>query len=263
MFNQSGIKDVKHRGLINLLHNSFVIRAYAEEPTTNTVDESGDSTSQVIVNSAEDSGATNIPQFNFEQLIAQARKEEKEKLYPEIIKLKNDLKTMTTNNNNNLLEIARLKNTLETYKTKGESEEVAKLKEELKKVKEDFAAYKKNTVSEEELRKTLEAEYEVKNYLSEQKNMNKDKILPMFLDAVVGNTKEEIDVSIKKAIEMTEQVKEQLNVQNPVNQTNTPPITTPSGGYSKKTFNFEAVRNMDVRSPEYAEWRKAQGFKFR
>ena len=44
-----------------------------------------------------------VPALNFEQLIAQARKEEKEKLYPEINRLKEELRIMTTNNNSKLL----------------------------------------------------------------------------------------------------------------------------------------------------------------
>lgn len=260
MYIRRGIKDVKHSGLFNLLMKSFVVRAFAEEDPK----ADGGDTTPKTPETTSDSGQT-PPVFNFEQMIAQARKEEKEKLYPEITKLRQELKVMTANNNNNLLEIARLKEEIETYKkNNGESEEVLKLKEDLKKVNEEFAEYKKNTVSEEELRKTLEAEYEVKNYLSEQKVANKDKVLPMFLETISGDSKEVIDEEIKKAIEMTEQAKKQLGATSTnakTSNTNNPPIASPNGGSPTKTFDLEAIRNMDVRSPEYAEWRKAQGLK--
>lgn len=209
-----------------------------------------------------------VPAFNFEQLIAQARKEEKEKLYPEINRLKEELRIMTTNNNNNLLEVAKLKEELEKIKANNnESTEITGLKEELENVRNEYEDFKKNTVSEEDLRAILEKEYEVKAYLMEQKAANKNLILPMFFDSIEGETKEDIDNSIKKAIEMTNKAKEQLNVTTDIIQGNTsvPPVVNPNGGIHKDSLDVGFLANLDLKTPEgkrqYEEWRKKQGLR--
>ena len=52
----------------------------------------------------------------------------------------------------------------------------------------------------------------------------------MFFDSIEGETKEDIDNSIKKAIEMTNKAKEQLNITTNIIQGNTsvPPIVNPN-----------------------------------
>lgn len=209
-----------------------------------------------------------VPALNFEQLIAQARKEEKEKLYPEINRLKEELRIMTTNNNSNLLEVAKLKEELEKIKANNnESDKITELKEELEKVKNEYEDFKKNTVSEEDLRATLEKEYEVKAYFTEQKAANKNLILPMFFDSIAGETKEDIDASVKNAIEMTNKAKEQLNATTNIVQGNTsvPPVVNPNGGIHKDSLDVGFLANLDLKTPEgkrqYEEWRKKQGLK--
>lgn len=265
-----GITEAENKSGLNKLFNKLILTAFADEGegTGTTVPPTTTNPNPTPTAEGNDPQTNSAPTFNFEQMIAQARKEEKEKLYPEIVKLRNDLKVMTTNNNNNLLEIAKLKEELAQYKNKGESEEVTKLKEELNKVKTEYSEFKKNTVSEEELRATLEKEFEVKTYLSEQKIANKDNILPMFLDTVSGETKEDIDASIQKAIEMTNKAKEELGATSSKPNTDPnpatigkPPVANPNGTVPKKDFDLEAIRKLDPRSPEYAEWRKSQGLR--
>ena len=70
------------------------------------------------------------PTINYEDLIAKARKEEKEKQYKAIEKLKTQANTLTEQHNNDLLKIADLEKQLKdandklTTAGKGDSEEV-------------------------------------------------------------------------------------------------------------------------------------------
>lgn len=257
---KSRINLEKNNGMFKKFLKILSLRAFAEENPES--DPSRDTPK--LKDEKEES-----PALNFEQLIAQARKEEKEKLYPEINRLKEELKIMTTNNNNNLLEVAKLKEELEKIKANNnESTKVIELKEELENVRNEYEDFKKNTVSEEDLRATLEKEYEVKAYLTEQKAANKNLILPMFFDSIEGETKEDIDNSIKKAIEMTNKAKEQLNVTTNIIQggnTSVPPIVNPNGGIRKDSLDVGFLANLDLKTPEgrreYEEWRKKQGLK--
>ena len=100
--------------------------------------------------------------MNFEQLIAQARREEKEKLYPQIEKLKAQVEVLTKQSNEALLAKGAVEKELADLKEsqkKGDSEEVTKLKAQVEALKSENEDLKKNTVSEEDLRKKLEESY--------------------------------------------------------------------------------------------------------
>lgn len=60
-----------------------------------------------------DNGDNSKPPINYEELIAKARKEEKQKLYGEIEGLKSQVKMLTENNNKLLLEKAEAEKALE------------------------------------------------------------------------------------------------------------------------------------------------------
>ena len=240
------------------LNNNLFLTAFAEENTEPPKNE----------------GNT----MNFEQLIAQARREEKEKLYPQIEKLKAQAEVLTKQVNEALLakgaaekELADLK---ESQK-KGDSEEVTKLKAQVEALKSDNENLKKNTVSEEDLRKKLEDEYQVKLYAKDKLAENKDKILSVFAEKVVGNTKEEIDLAIEKVIASSDEIRKELGVEDKKksekkdskdnkenNSQNNPPAPNPQGGEGEKgKFDLEYIQSLDPRSEEYAKWRKSVGLK--
>ena len=243
------------------LNNNLFLTAFAEENTEQPKNE----------------GNT----MNFEQLIAQARREEKEKLYPQIEKLKAQAEVLTKQVNEALLakgaaekELADLK---ESQK-KGDSEEVTKLKAQVEALKSDNENLKKNTVSEEDLRKKLEEEYQVKLYAKDKLAENKDKILSVFAEKVVGNTKEEIDLAIEKVIASSDEIRKELGVEDKKkpekkdskddkgkkenNSQNNPPAPNPQGGEGEKgKFDLEYIQSLDPRSEEYTKWRKSVGLK--
>ena len=172
-------------------------------------------------------------QINFEDLMARARKEEKDKLYPQIQKLKDDLKAMTDYNNANLLKIGELQDKLAAYESGGESEEVKTLKQKIADLEKENKQLKESQPNVEEIKAQCKAEYEVELYKVQQLGTDdvKNTILPMFLNDITGKTKEEIDASIQSAKEKTEQVKEQLGVGGENGGTN------PDGGANPEPTN--------------------------
>ena len=244
------------------LNNNLFLTAFAEENPDEPLKNEGNT-------------------MNFEQLIAQARREEKEKLYPQIEKLKAQAEVLTKQVNEALLAKGAVEKELADLKEsqkKGDSEEVTKLKAQVEALKSQNEDLKKNTVSEEDLRKKLEEEYQVKLYAKDKLAENKDKILSVFAEKVVGNTKEEIDSAIEKAIASSDEIRKELGVEDKKKSEkkgnknsagekesksqNNPPAPNPQGGEGEKgKFDLEYIQSLDPRSEEYAEWRKSVGLK--
>lgn len=219
--------------------------------------------------------------INFEQMIAQARKEEKDKLYPRIKKAEDEVKTLTSSVNKYLLENAALKDELEKIKSgSSDDSKVKELEETIKTLKTQISALeeenrtlKENTPNEDEIRSRVEAEYEVKLYAQEQIAANKDSIISILIPEITGKTKEEIDSAIASAKEKTKSIKKDLGIdvddeggdqskkKAPAQKQKKAPAAAPATGDSGNEFDAEYVRNLDPRSPEYAEFRKKMGLK--
>lgn len=229
---------------------------------------------------------TATSQINYEQLIAQARKEEKEKLYPRIKKLEEDNAKLVKTGNDNLIKIGDLTQTvntltaeLDSYKSGATTtEEVKKLNAQIEALTAENEKLKKEAPDVEQLRAEIEKEYEVKSYLAEQKVANKETVLTSFLDDITGSTKEEIDASVAKAKEKSLSIKKELGLVddngNPVGSSNNtgtitkpvvkkPPVMNPTENAGTDTGRFDAeyVRNLDPSSEEYKEFRKRLGLK--
>ena len=197
--------------------------------------------------SAGGDGGVKTPTINYEDLIAKARKEEKEKQYKTIEKLKGQVATLTEQHNNDLLvkaDLEKAKKDLEDKVSKFEGQKPVNREE-----------------VEAEVRAELEKEYEVKTYKVEKMAEYKDDILVPEL--VMGTTKEEIDASIQSALERSKQIRESLGISD---GTKTKKKTTPktpanpsSSSVQNKDISLERLATMDVRSPEYAELRKQLG----
>ena len=218
----------------------------------------------------EDGGsANNSPQVNFEQLVSQARKEEKDKLYPRIKKLEEENKTVTSANNKYLLENAALKEELEKVKnSKNDNKELEELKTQIATLEAENKTLKDSTPDEESIREKVKAEYEVKMYAQEQVTANKGDILSILVPQITGATKEEVDQAIASAKEKTLAIKKDLGIEvgeegepekkdKPKTKKVPPAVPTTE----RDEFDPEYVRNLDPRSPEYAEFRKKMGLK--
>ena len=266
----------KNRGIIAGMSNEAIkkvieaisLRAFADEgadPDDNSGADGGE-------------GAKTTPTINYEDLIAKARKEEKEKQYKTIEKLKGQIATLTEQHNNDLLVKADLEKQLKEANDKlttagsGDSEEVKTLKETIKTLEKDKADLDKKVkdyeankpVSREEVeaevRAELEAEYEVKTYKATKMAELKDDILVPEL--VMGTTKEEIDASIQSALDRSAEIKKNLGISTDKKQTKRTPKSPANPSVSSVQDNevsLERLATMDVRSKEYAEMRKQLG----
>ena len=248
------------------------LRAFAEEVTP----PNSDTKDQDNGGNPSNTGSSVI---NYEDLIAKARKEEKEKQYKTIEKLRNQVDTLTTQHNNDLLKVADLEGKLQTANdnlTKagsGDSEEVKTLKETIKNLEADkgnlenkVKEFENNKpASREEIeasvRAELETEYEVKTYkATKMAELKEDILVP---ELVFGNTKEEIDASIQSALERSAEIKKNLGISDDKKQKRTPktPANPSVSSVQDSEISLEKLATMDVRSPEYAKLRQQLGLK--
>ena len=237
---------------------------------------------KVFADDGEKEGGNDAPPaLNFEDLVSKARKEEKDKIYPQLEELKKQNKVLTKANNEHLLTIAALEEQVKGLNEqlakagKGDPQEVIDLKKNLEDtlkvvdgLREELKTKPEGTA--EELRATIEAEvkelYEVKLYrLQKLQEAGDDVLIP---DLVVGDTKEAVDASIAAAIEQTKRIKEKFGVGEEVNNDGgeEPPPKKPKpnpanpAGKGLNTLGDldpAAIRNMS--DEDYAEWRKKAG----
>lgn len=216
-------------------------------------------------------GGDPAPTVNFEQLIQKAREEEKNKLYPQIKKLKEENGGYVKTHNDDLIaiatkdkEIETLKKEIETLKSQldgNESEAVKSLKKDLKAAQDEVQNLKESAPNIEELtaniRAEVDAEYAIKFYKEKKIQEAQGKIIP---ELVTGNTEEEINASVEKAIARYNEIASSVTPAPPVNPVVNPanPSSTP---LKTKGDSMKALLELDPLSKEYAEARKALGFK--
>lgn len=255
------------RGVKRSIIDTIAFKAFAEEAPDGGEDTKG----------GEDNNSSKSPTINYEDLIAKARKEEKEKQYKTIDKLKGQINTLTEQHNNDLLVKADLEKKLAEAEDKltkagsSDSEEVKTLKAEIETLKQSKAeleqkvsTYEKQTPVnreevEAEVRAELEAEYEVKTYKATKLAELKDSILVPEL--VMGDTKEDIDASIEAAIARSAEIKKSLGISEKKKGTPRTPANPSVSHVQDNEVSLERLAQLDVRSKEYAELRKQLGFK--
>lgn len=277
-----GIIAETGRATIKAIFGGFSVRAYADETPaaggTPASDKGGEGDNNTPSNTGEST-------LNYEDLIAKARKEEKDKQYKTIEGLKGQVNTLTTQHNNDLLRVAELEKQLGEANAKlssagsGDTEAIKTLKAEIEGLQKDKAAleakvkeFEGKTVPsrediEAEVRKQLEAEYEVKTYKAEQIAAHKDELLVPEL--VFGDTKEAIDTSLKAALTRSAEIRKSLGLPEAggksggEKQTQTrrqPKTPNPSASVMQTGgISIDTIAQMDVRSPEYAALRKQLG----
>lgn len=244
------------------------VKAYADEEPSGDEEDNND----------VDDKSSKSPVINYEELIAKARREEKEKQYKTIEKLKGQIDTLTEQHNNDLLVKADLEKKIAEAQDKltkvgtGDSEEIKTLKAEIETLNKDKADLEKKVseytsakpVSREdveaEVRAELEAEYEVKTYKAEKLAEMKDQILVPEL--VFGSTKEEIDASLQSALDRSNEIRKNLGISDDGKKQKRTPKTPSNPSVSRvqdSQVSLEQLATMDVSSKEYAELRKQLG----
>jgi hypothetical protein len=212
---------------------------------------------------AGDESTKKTPTIDFEVLIANARKEEKEKLYPEITKLKTQNEDKTKRVNELLLAIVEKDEALkqkdlriaelEKGSGKGDSEEVKSLKIKVAEL-ENIVAQKDGEVAKTK----LEAFKTVK--VSEAGG----QLIP---ELVMGNSEEEIIASIEKSkqryVEIVGSVKGTVVV-TPKDSTQIKPAN-PNTQMFNEQVNAMDIKGLNMYTPEgrkaYAEMRSKMNLK--
>lgn len=255
------------------MKNSIVKNIYNKAITLTAkrvfAEEAGETTTTTTTGEEEPVKAT----INYEDLIAKARKEEKDKQYSKIKKLEDQIKVLTEQHNADLIKVEELKTEIKvlndklTNAGKGDSEEIKGLKDSIKALEKEKKSLEDKVkdapkVSEEELRnqirEELEEEYEVKLYKTTKLAEHKDDLLVPEL--VFGSTKEEIDNSLAIALQRSNEILEKAGGKKK-KQSTTTRATSPSisGAQDTNEYSMDYIATLDVRSPEYKEFRRKMG----
>lgn len=210
------------------------------------------------------------PTINFETLIANARNEEKKKLYPQIETLKVEVEKLTKRNNELLLTVgekeealgaslaenATLKAENETLKAEGEKNvgtnaTIEQLQDQIEKLKLQVADKDTEIAN-------VKSGYELKEYRS-TKLADVDESVH---DLVTGKTQEEIDASVAKAKETFEKIASKFSkapAPAPSVASKVPPVNMNNTNDQFKNVTAEDIENMDFKT--YAEYRKSIGMR--
>lgn len=204
------------------------------------------------------------PSIDFESLIAKARKEEKEKLYPEITKLKEDLEKKVTRINELLLAIGE-KDEIISQKDK----EIKELKTNSKKTDSQEVKDLKIKITELE-NKLAEKDKEIStiklaSYRDKKIAEAGGELIP---ELVTGNSEEEIDLSIEKAKERYKEIVSKIASQQsikPQNSNNIPPANPNTSTFTNSQVNTQSLIGLNLMTPEgraeYEKIRKQMGLK--
>jgi hypothetical protein len=198
------------------------------------------------------------PTINYETLIAEARKQEKDKLYPQIEKLKAEKEALVQKNNALLIESGEKdlkirdleKQLADAVKGKADPEEIKTLKETIKAKEAEVDTLKKEINSGK-----LEAFKKAK--IAEANGQ-------LIEDLVAGSTEEEIIASIELSKKAFQSVASKFAQVNPAQafQVPTPVANSNSGNGASVNLGDVTLEQIQQMTPkEYGEWRKQQGLK--
>lgn len=240
----------------------FVLNVHAEEPTNTTNGDNPEGVQQVQQGGepTNKSPKKDDPKpsgtVNFEDLIAKARKEERDKLYPELNKYKEKV-------NNLMLVIAE------------RDSEIADLKKELEEVKKENGKLKKDLESGTKTNKTiseltttisvlerqleeLQAKYDADVTALKLEAFKKEKIAEaggeLIPELVTGNSEEEIIASIELAKQRYQEI-----IQKAVQNVQMPAANPNQNVIQLKEKSIDEIASMTPQ--QWAEYRKQLGLK--
>ena len=238
----------------------FVLNVHAEEPTNTTNvtgnQEDGQQGQQGDNKATKKDDPKPSGSVNFEDLIAKARKEERDKLYPELNKYKEKV-------NNLMLVIAE------------RDSEIADLKKELEEVKKENAKLQENvekgvktnkTISEltatisvlERQLEELQTKYDADVTALKLEAFKKEKIAEaggeLIPELVTGNSEEEIIASIELAKQRYQEI-----IQKAVQNVQMPAANPNQNVIQLKEKSIDEIASMTPQ--QWAEYRKQLGLK--
>lgn len=196
------------------------------------------------------------PTVNFEELISKARREEKDKLYPEIERLKTEAGNFTKKLNDLLIAIGEkdvkiselTKSLKDAESNKGESTELKDLKAKVAQLEGEKVVLLDNHTKEL-------SQIKLNDYKKTKIEEAGGKVIP---ELVTGTTAEEIDASIETAKTRYTEILKGAGVQ-PTNPTYVPPANPSTAIINLGSANLEDISKMSPT--QWAEYRKTLGLK--
>lgn len=262
------------RGIFVGMSKEFIVKTLLKGLTLNAFAEESPE-------SVEGEDNKPAPTVNYEDLIAKARKEEKDKQYKTIEKLKSQISALTEQHNTDLLAKADLEKKLKEAQDKlktsgaGDSEEVKTLKSTIAQLEKDKETLEKKVKEfednkpasrediEKEIREQLDKEYTVKAHKTQILAEHKDDLL--LPELVFGDTVEELDKNLEAALTRSKEIREKLGVSEGVKPKNkrTPknPTNPTMSGAQDNEYDINYIASLDPASEEYKEFRRKQGLR--
>jgi len=234
--------------------------AFAAE--AGTVPVVAESSSNPVVADAPTTKATS--KFYTEDDLARVRSQEKEKLYPQIDKLKEELDAIKKEREAELAARA--------------AEAEAKAKQQQEALENDMDVRSLLKTKEQEWQEQLERERQererafallereksfadLQNYRAQRVDAEREAIIPELIDLISGNSREEIDASVEGLKERSARILEsaQSAMQNARREMTGTRVTTPPAGpldtqSDQRNFTAEDIQSMSMN--EYAKYRE-------
>jgi predicted RNase H-like nuclease (RuvC/YqgF family) len=228
------------------------------------VDKDGNEIIETPTNTTTSTGS----QIDFEALIAKARQDEKNKLYPQIEKLKAELESKTAKMNDLLLSGSEKDDVVKTKDAK-----IAELEKKITELTEKEGKHVETSKEAKELQKKIDeleqkiADKDKEIATKELESYRKEKVAGLddsVIDLVSGLTKEEIDASIEKAKVLYEKISskfgEKKTEEKKQEDKTKVPLPNVNLNDSEKMFKDatpEDFRDMDISTKEgRAHWEK-------
>jgi hypothetical protein len=236
----------------------FLLNVLAEEPTPNNEPKADPPAGEPTPEPKPEPKSEPKPSgnVNFEELIARARKEEKDKLYPEIKKLKED-------KNNLLLVVADRDKKIEEL-----TGQLDKVTSDFKKTAKDLETGNASNQKVSELTATistlerqledLQVKYDSDVNSLKLDSYKREKIAAaggnLIAELVAGSTQEEIDASIETAKARYQEIANKA-----LGGIQMPTANPSSSNVQLKEKTLEEIQSMS--STEYAAWRATAGLR--
>jgi hypothetical protein len=202
--------------------------------------------------------------FYTEDDLAKVRSQEKEKLYPQIDKLKEELEVLKKDREEKLANKAEIE-AEESARAKAKAEEELEVRDLLK-VKEQEWHQQLEAEKQERERafSLLERERQfadLQSYRSQRLEQEREGIIPELVDLISGNTKEEVDASIEGLKERSSRILDsaQAAMQSARKEMTGTRVTTPPAGpmetnSEQRSFSAQDIASMSME--EYAKYRQ-------
>ena len=198
--------------------------------------------------------------------LTKARQQEKDKLYPEMQKLREQVQALTATQQAEEEARRKAQEELDAEAKRREEEDMdvrtllARKEVEWQERLENERLERERAIALLEQERNYAANQQYRNARIEQEREN---ILPELIDLVSGNTPEEIEASINglrersmRILESTRDATSQVRRDSVGARVTSPPASDPLDNYSgQKSFTPEQIRAMSVE--EYAQYRQA------